>query len=750
MKAIFKKSIVVMLTLAILFSTVAMTVGAQQKQSDFTVTKISNPDRTYRMGDGLIEGGDRETSYSWCMADRGDYVYIGTNKNIGGLVADALVAVFEANGIDEETVWALGNVLTNGEVPRPQTEEGGYILRCSKETGEIVKLYTAPLNVSFRMAIEHNGNVYFGSYAADAVSSNDILRIDENDNIEVVFSSTNGTSMRAACLMDDKLYFGGVDESYALAEGDAGCKKLAILEKDNEDDSVWNRVADYKDFGKRYAMDPGVQGNITSPIWDICSYDGYIYATVPNASGFAMFKGHPAAEGETANEYGWHWEEVIGFFNGVNNIGLCDDPQGYLGANRGMLSVTATPFVFNDELYVMDFDMTIYSEIYAVRGILNQLMKDEGKPSQYLASMYATMQHPQSIWKLDNETGKYVKCEGFSKVADNPCTEYLWRTAVYDGELYVGTMDSATIYNYVTRLTNESFINMTPQEWRDQINYIKTLIGMIKAKTEDEEVSEEITDDANELAEVASNMMDDLEDMDLDADAAEDYVCEYVDVCELIQQTIEGIKTKINTRDFGSMTELMQCLSKINVLNEKLMELYNSVDWEGLEMYAYISDAVKDDVWGFEIFKTADGENFEPVTINGFGDKYNYGARTLLSTDNGLYIGTANPFYGTQLFLLKNNEENTDETTVETTAETTETSADTSPIILGDVDGDGKVTVIDANLIQKKLASVSVTLFIEVAADVDKDGKVTVLDAAFIQKYLASLTCPEGIGEPIA
>ena len=64
MKAIFKKSIVVMLTLAILFSTVAMTVGAQQKQSDFTVTKISNPDRTYRMGDGLIEGGDRETSYS--------------------------------------------------------------------------------------------------------------------------------------------------------------------------------------------------------------------------------------------------------------------------------------------------------------------------------------------------------------------------------------------------------------------------------------------------------------------------------------------------------------------------------------------------------------------------------------------------------------------------------------------------------------------------------------------------------------
>ena len=311
MKVILKKSLVVLLTLAILLSSVVMTAGAEQKQSDFTVTKISNPDRTYRMGDGLIEGGDRETSYTWCMADRGDYVYIGTNKNIGSLVADALVKAFQANGIDEETVWTLGNILTNGEVPRPQTEDGGYILRCSKETGEIVKLYTAPKNVSFRMAIEHNGNVYFGSYAADAVSSNDILRIDENDNIEVVFSSTNGTSMRAACLLDDKLYFGGVDESYELAAGDERCKKLAILEKDNNDDSIWNRVADYRDFGKRYATDPGVQGNITSPIWDICSYQGYIYATVPNASGFAMFKGHPAADGETANEYGWHWEMPI-------------------------------------------------------------------------------------------------------------------------------------------------------------------------------------------------------------------------------------------------------------------------------------------------------------------------------------------------------------------------------------------------------------------------------------------------------
>ena len=48
------------------------------------------------------------------------------------------------------------------------------------------------------------------------------------------------------------------------------------------------------------------------------------------------------------------------------------------------------------------------------------------------------------------------------------------------------------------------------------------------------------------------------------------------------------------------------------------------------------------------------GVNFETVTDDGFGDRYNYGGRSLVSTPYGLYIGTANPFYGAQLFRLTN------------------------------------------------------------------------------------------------
>ena len=37
----------------------------------------------------------------------------------------------------------------------------------------------------------------------------------------------------------------------------------------------------------------------------------------------------------------------------------------------------------------------------------------------------------------------------------------------------------------------------------------------------------------------------------------------------------------------------------------------------------------------------------------GFNDKYNHGLRTFQATEEGLFLGTANPFYGTQLWLLK-------------------------------------------------------------------------------------------------
>jgi hypothetical protein len=53
---------------------------------------------------------------------------------------------------------------------------------------------------------------------------------------------------------------------------------------------------------------------------------------------------------------------------------------------------------------------------------------------------------------------------------------------------------------------------------------------------------------------------------------------------------------------------------------------------------------------GFDLYATTDGINWDPVTQDGFGDPYNYGGRTLKSTPEGLFVGTANPFWGAQVW----------------------------------------------------------------------------------------------------
>lgn len=58
---------------------------------------------------------------------------------------------------------------------------------------------------------------------------------------------------------------------------------------------------------------------------------------------------------------------------------------------------------------------------------------------------------------------------------------------------------------------------------------------------------------------------------------------------------------------------------------------------------------------GFDLYSTYDGKLWFPESLDGFGDQWNYGARVLITNpDNGdLYLGTANPFYGCQVWRKK-------------------------------------------------------------------------------------------------
>lgn len=69
--------------------------------------------------------------------------------------------------------------------------------------------------------------------------------------------------------------------------------------------------------------------------------------------------------------------------------------------------------------------------------------------------------------------------------------------------------------------------------------------------------------------------------------------------------------------------------------------------------------------------------------------------------------------------------------------------------LLGDADGDSKVSILDATLIQIRLAGDRSKKFDKIAADVDADKTITILDVTYIQRFLAMLSYPAGIGEAV-
>jgi hypothetical protein len=82
--------------------------------------------------------------------------------------------------------------------------------------------------------------------------------------------------------------------------------------------------------------------------------------------------------------------------------------------------------------------------------------------------------------------------------------------------------------------------------------------------------------------------------------------------------------------------------------NWSIMLAYsNKSKWSPALLHAFENigmDAIFENMGGAKLFRSRDGENWLPVTLNGFDNPYNYGIRTLLSTPLGLVAGTVNPF----------------------------------------------------------------------------------------------------------
>ena len=114
--------------------------------------------------------------------------------------------------------------------------------------------------------------------------------------------------------------------------------------------------------------------------------------------------------------------------------------------------------------------------------------------------------------------------------------------------------------------------------------------------------------------------------------------------------------------EFGdsAVNAIDKTITKLNNNNRLLRELLSKIEayftsQEFLKQLFYMKATrrmLNTSKKGFNFYVSDDGVNFTEITDDGFNDKFNYGIRTFVSSDDGLYIGTANPFYGAQLWKL--------------------------------------------------------------------------------------------------
>ena len=84
--------------------------------------------------------------------------------------------------------------------------------------------------------------------------------------------------------------------------------------------------------------------------------------------------------------------------------------------------------------------------------------------------------------------------------------------------------------------------------------------------------------------------------------------------------------------------------AKTEMSTEELIEKVKGL----LKCAGYLAKADR----GFDLYVSEDGINFETITTNGLGDPTNHGLRVFANMDCGLMIGTANPFWAGQVWMM--------------------------------------------------------------------------------------------------
>lgn len=560
----------------------------------------------------------------------------------------------------------------------------------------------------YRMVCQFHDKLYFVGMGNPTMT---LVEIDPATNqSRIAYHNTNFTAaakniangVHGLTVFDGELIMCYTSDNYD-GNGTPGGLIVATDDPDKPAEE-WRVIGDQEDFDNLPAIynTDGLNGG---GIWDIIEFNGNLYVTVvtdrtvdgvTNKQGFALYRGEKQADGSFVwtQLAGGNPEAKLPFGFGINYSMACNlwvyQDHLYLGTyNDPMLDLAAVPASGNFEPLYRDLDHSIY--LYRM---------DDQEHFEMVAGKDDNPEFPEGpIGNLGAGLG-------------NHSNQYIWRYEVHDGELYVGTYDTSTLTYMFTQLTDGQVANMDRADILQRVEHLRTALDLVLGEDMDPMVrqiitsaaeylltDEELLDFFQLLAGVADEasaenpvpyyeaLMEDYgqfrQVMDVllgetggrasrsAADTGEALLAPLTegatpavalseDGQEVVLLAEEGTPERAAlSADGGETTYTMSTRDFITLIREKVkavlerldtvmysQDLKNFVYYFGVNYYARQCER------GFDLLVSKDGVHFDVITDDGFGDPYNHGLRGMESTDEGIYMGTANPFYATQLWRM--------------------------------------------------------------------------------------------------
>lgn len=707
------------------------TSGTTYQQKSFTANKITHPENGLKAPDGIVDYignstvtdeitgvGDRAQNYAWSAIGYGDWVYIGTCPNAMTQTLNFMGTVL-GNKFDKEIMIATLNAMFNGAFFTAEEDGGdpkGILVKVNTKTGEVKLLMskaTTNTNVQFRNVVELNGKFYFCGSVNGLPT---VYQVDPaTDEYKKVYQSIDQADFYKAYQMGISVGIRGISTfENKLIISLVGLEGAYICESDNpEDPDSFKVIATMSNMFNypAYRYQDSIYGG---SIWDMAAYNGSLYVSICTGTpenkpddntmqSFALIKGDRDDNGK------WTWTSVIGDKekdNAKYTYGI--DPER-------TRSGAANLCVYDGYLYIGEYND---EEIALERVLFNQSCGFMNSNLEQSVNLYR-MDENEEIQLVVGDADEMFPDGGLTGLGsgfDRNENQYIWRMQVYNNKLYVGTFDTSSLLEPIGQLTNGDLLKMTDEEWQSQIEYIKVLAELIlnKYKTPQLPVAAPATlsisrDDARNMAKSVNNA----------GKISRATAANAENVIELAQEIENTADEKASEEFIATYTELSKASKNMTIsIGEIIDKIFTEENIAKMTSFvkcaAYMSTAER----GFDIFTLDSNLNVKAVTTNGFGDPYNHGCRTFAVTDDNLIVGTANPFYGTQIWTLSDNKY--------------------------DLNEDSKVDVQDVTFAQCVVAGTEEKPSdFDEKADYNKDGKVDINDITYFQLYISKNTAAE-------